>query len=100
MGDAFVKAVWVDPDSVEMDPKLRAALRLCEVITLRPEDIAPEIFTELRELGVADREIETVVQVCCAFNMVTRIADALEFDVPTWDRLKRGGKIMYKRGYK
>ncbi len=61
--------------------------------------IAPTTFAPLRALGIDDCQIEDVVQICCAFHMITRIADALEFDVPDWDTMLRGAKIMLKRGY-
>lgn len=64
-----------------------------------PDDLGPADFAELRGLGVSERAIEDVLQVSAVFNVITRIADALEFDIPGWESFKRAGKMLLARGY-
>ena len=79
-----------------MTDKLRAALGLVENLTLRPDefDVAPA-----RAAGLDDAAIEEVVTVCSLFNLITRIADALDFEVPPAEKFERLAGVMLKRGY-
>ena len=99
LGEELVRAVWADVDSAPLDNKLRAALRLCKRVTSDPKTLCRDDFSELRALGIEEQSIEDVIHITCAFNIITRIADALEFDVPDWEKMKRGAKILLKRGY-
>lgn len=72
------------------------ALGLVENLTLRPEefDIAPA-----RAAGLDDPAIEEVVTICSLFNLITRVSDALGFEVPPAQTLERLAGVMLKRGY-
>ena len=41
---------------------------------------------------------EELTQALAAFNRITRIADALEFEVPSWQQFLRQGKMLRRRG--
>ena len=82
--------------TLEAAKELRAALGFVEAMTLRPTelDVGP-----MRAAGLTDKDIETVAAVCAAFNMIVRIADSLEFEVPTDDEFARMAPKMAARNY-
>jgi len=54
----------------------------------------------MRKEGVADRAIVDAVYICVGFNVINRIADALDFSIPPPDAFVRGAKFMRWFGYK
>ena len=74
-------------------------MKLVERLTLHCEEVGPSDMQELRALGVPDESIEGVVAVCAAFNTINRIADALEFAIPSDASFEKSAPTMYKRGY-
>jgi len=56
-------------------------------------------MSRLREAGLDDAAIEEVVTVCSLFNLITRLADALGFEVPPAEKFERLAGVMLKRGY-
>jgi hypothetical protein len=59
-----------------------------------PEDVrAPEQF------GLSHQAVQDAVHVCILFNIIVRIADALDFKVPSDEVFAKMGKMMIKRGY-
>ena len=59
-----------------------------------PADVAP-----LRAAGVTDAAIEDAIRVCTLFSTITRIADALSFDLPTPEGYMASARTLLKRGY-
>jgi len=94
-----VFAVWDDFESAPVNDRIKAALRLIVRFVDQPEDLGPADFHELRALGVRDEGIEEVLEVAALFNIVTRVADALEFHIPEWEDFKRGAERMLAHGY-
>lgn len=91
--------MWDDFESADIRDELKAALRFIVRFVDHPDEIAPADFAEMRELGISEGAIEDVIHISALFNVIARIADALEFDIPDWKSFKRGGKMMLKRGY-
>ena len=65
-----------------VDERLRATLGFLEKLTLSPGEVGPEDVAPLRAAGVRDEAIEDAILVCTLFNVMDRIADALDFEVP------------------
>jgi alkylhydroperoxidase family enzyme len=78
-----VAAVLEDLDSAPVDERLRATLRMLAKLTLEPETFGPADVAAVRVLGVSDQAITDAICVCALFNVATRCADALGFDVTT-----------------
>ncbi|MEO7003515.1 MAG: hypothetical protein ABI068_16960 [Ktedonobacterales bacterium] len=68
--------------SAPVSPRLSAALGLLEKLTLTPDDVQPTDVAALRTAGVSDQAITDVIYVCFLFNVIDRVADALDFDIP------------------
>ena len=110
LGDELTQAVLDDWRTAPIDPKLRATLALLEKLTLMPDD--PRSMTaqadDLRSLvaevavvraaGVSDQALTDAIYVCALFNLIDRVADALDFEIPASFAAGAAGQL--KRGYK
>ena len=75
--------VLEDLDSADVDERVRATLRALARLTLEPESFGPHDLAEARAAGVSDAALADAIGVCALFNIATRCADALDFDVTT-----------------
>ncbi|HEX2698754.1 MAG TPA: hypothetical protein VHM89_00940 [Acidimicrobiales bacterium] len=71
-----------DPAGAPVSPAVRAALRLIEVLALRPDEVTAADIDEARAAGLDDAAIRDAAMVCVIFSTVTRLADALDFAIP------------------
>lgn len=69
-------------------------------LTLTPDAIEPEDVAALRAAGIDDPAIVDLVYVCMVFNVIDRIADALDFDVPPQADFARSARHLLRRGYR
>ncbi|MHC4846953.1 MAG: carboxymuconolactone decarboxylase family protein [Planctomycetota bacterium] len=91
-----MQKVFEDWRTAPISEELRAALGFVEAMTLRPTELDAG---PMRAAGLTDNDIETVAAVCAAFNIIVRIADSLEFEVPTDDEFARMAPKMAARNY-
>lgn len=77
----------------------RAVLPFLEKLTLSPDEVGPEDVRELRAAGLSDEAIRDAVYVCVAFNIIDRIADAFDFEVPSPDHVRNAARFLLKMGY-
>jgi alkylhydroperoxidase family enzyme len=78
---------------------LRAALAFIEVLTLRPDELTGADAEAAYAAGVSRGALRDAATVCALFNMITRLADALGWDVPDWERLTARAPAMLDGGY-
>src|SRR6185369_1678905 len=83
-----------------INEKLREVLRFIEQLTNDPERIGARDIAVLRELGVTDRAILDATYICIGFNIINRIADAMDFEVPQTTVFVRGAWFMRRFGYR
>jgi hypothetical protein len=69
-------------------------------LTDAPERTGPHDVAALRELGVTDRAIIDATYICIGFNIINRIADAMDFKVPQTTVFVRGAWFMRRFGYR
>ena len=89
--------VLEDPNSAT--PRVAAMLIFIDKMTRDPDALTPADLAPLRAAGLSDAAIKDAIRVCSLFNMLNRIADALDFDVPPDKLFERMGKMLLKRGY-
>lgn len=82
-----------------LDHQTRAALGLIEIVTLAPERLTAADFEPLRRAGLDDEAIEDAIHVCALFNIYTRLADSLGFDIPPPEAFARSADFLLSRGY-
>lgn len=75
-------------------------LGFIETMTLRPEALTAESLVPLRTAGLSDAAIEEAIHVCAQFNIYTRMADSLAFDVPAQAAFDRSARMLLTRGYR
>ena len=80
-------------------PELRAALAFIEVLTQRPDELTEADAEAAYAAGVSRGALRDAATVCALFNMITRLADALGWDVPSWDRTIARAPAMLEGGY-
>lgn len=80
--------------------KLRETLGFLRKLTSAPQEVQPADVAALRAVGVSPAAIEQAIHVCALFNIIDRIADALGFEVPPPETMRRSARILLKRGYR
>jgi alkylhydroperoxidase family enzyme len=87
-----------DPSMAE--PPLAAMLLFIKKMTQEPDALGPADMALLREAGLSDGAIRDGIQVCTLFNIINRVADALDFEIPPDALVSKMSKMLLKRGYK
>jgi alkylhydroperoxidase family enzyme len=92
-------AVLADWRSAPVDERLRGTLAFLEKLTLSPDAVVAADLDLARRAGVSDAALEEAVAVCFLFCAIDRIADALDFKLPTARSLRWVGRILLHVGY-
>ena len=82
-----------------VDDRLRATLGFLEKLTLRPDELTREDADAVRAAGVSDEALVDAIHVGALFNMIARLADALGWDVPSWEACLARAEPMLAGGY-
>jgi len=69
------------------------------VQALRPEELTRADAEAVLDAGVSRQALRDAATVCALFSMIVRLADALGWDVPSWDRLQARAPAMLEGGY-
>jgi|SRR5579859_609712 len=100
LGDEpLVAAVLADWRAAPLDEKLRAMLGLLEQVTLHPGALGPADMAPLRAAGLGDQAIEEALYVAFVINVMDRLADAFDFDLPAAAELRRYARLAQWLGY-
>jgi len=79
--------------------EVRAILPFLEKLTLAPKEVGPVDVRKLREAGLSTEAIRDAIYICVAFNVIDRIADAFDFEVPAPHHVRSAAKFLLKMGY-
>jgi hypothetical protein len=93
------EAVKADWRTAPVRPELRAALGFVEKQTLRPDELSHADAEEAFAAGVSREALRDAARVAALFNMIVRLADSFDWDVPAWDALMDRAPLMLDRGY-
>jgi hypothetical protein len=69
------------------------------VLTLRPDELTEADAAAAYAAGVSREALRDAATICAFFNMITRLADSLGWDVPNPDRLAARAPAMLDGGY-
>ena len=100
LSEELVNAVLDDWRKAPINEQLRSTLGLLEKLTLSPGDVRLEDVRRLQATGVSDQAMADAIQVCALFNIIDRVADSLEFEIPSPEDFVVGANILFKRGYR
>jgi alkylhydroperoxidase family enzyme len=93
-----VEAVLEDPANAPVSEKVRAGLRIVQILTLRPDELGQPDLDVARAAGLDDTDIRDAALVCTLFSIITRLADTLDFHIP--DSFDATAKSLVSRGYR
>ncbi|NJM42021.1 MAG: hypothetical protein HC853_15360 [Anaerolineae bacterium] len=65
-------------------------------MTLTPHELTQADVEAVRTAGASEAMIEEALHICAVFNMIVRVADSLDFEVPS---LEGYGEAALQRGY-
>ena len=71
-----------DYRNADLDRVTRAILDFATKLTREPWAMQESDVIALREHGLSDKQILSVVLITCTFNFMTRLADSLGVEVP------------------
>jgi alkylhydroperoxidase family enzyme len=74
-------------------------LGFIETLTLRPEELTTADADAVRRAGVSDQAIVDAIHVAALFNMITRMADSLAWDIPPWETFMARAAPILAEGY-
>ena len=97
--DEKVAAVLDDWRTAPIDEKLRVTLGLLEKVTLTPGEVGPADIAPLRAAEISEQAIEDALVVCALFNMIDRMADALDVAIPSAEGFARTAERLLEQGY-
>jgi alkylhydroperoxidase family enzyme len=100
LGDKLTGEILTDWRTAPISEKLRAVLGFIVQLTDAPDRIGPHDISLLRGLGVSDRAIIDAAYICVGFNIINRIADAMDFKVPQTEVFVSGAWFMRRFGYR
>jgi hypothetical protein len=69
------------------------------VLTQRPDELTEADAEAAYAAGVSREALRDAATVCAFFSMITRLADSLDWDVPSSDRLTGRAPAMLEGGY-
>lgn len=95
----IVDAVLINLETAPIEEPLKTTLGVLKKLTLN-HSINPDDIKEVLEAGVSPEQIQDALNVCFAFNITNRFADAFGFFVPDSKAFEAGAKYLLKRGYK
>lgn len=96
---AAVDAVLADFRSAPVDDRLKATLAFLKTLTLAPERLTPDDARRVLRAGVSAEGLTDAIAVASLFAIITRYADALDFEIPTAPEFDRAGEMLLRRGY-
>ena len=69
------------------------------MLTQRPDELTEADAEAAYAAGVSREALRDAAKVCAFFNMITRLADSLGWDVPSRDRTTARAPAMLEGGY-
>ena len=99
MDPAVADAVLADYRTAPIDERLRATLAFLERMTKDPDGLSAADARAALDAGVTPAQLEDAAAVAAVFAVITRNANALDFEIPTADEFDRAAGMLLRRGY-
>lgn len=106
VGDETVAAVLradlggAEDAEADVSPELRATLAFIEKLTLSPAEVDASDVERAVAAGATHQALRDAVEVCAAFNVMNRVADALAFEPQDKRSLAVSAKLLTTHGYR
>ncbi|MCI0570864.1 MAG: hypothetical protein L0Y66_08940 [Myxococcaceae bacterium] len=69
-------------------------------MTLQPGQLGAADAVAVLEAGVSREALEDAIHICFAFNIIDRVADALDFEIPSDSAFRAQARMLLTRGYR
>ena len=79
---ALASHLMHDYTQADLDPETRGMLDFASKLTRTPTSMEQSDVQKLRDLGLSDEQVLSVVLITSVFNFMTRLADGLNVEVP------------------
>jgi alkylhydroperoxidase family enzyme len=99
MGRTVVGAALEDHRAAPLPEPLKATLSFLEKLTLTPADVNERDVADAVAAGVSPQALRDAIEVCAAFNVIDRVADALDFAAQSDASLRASTRHLISRGY-
>ena len=86
--------------TARVDDRVTATLGLLEKLTLTPDEVGPLDVRAVLDVGVSPEAIRDAIEVCALFNTINRVADGLDFALPTTADRAFNTQVLLKVGYR
>ena len=94
-----ISALLFDPNLCGIAEPLRATLLMLGELT-REHTVNADDMRTVVAAGASRQQLEEALAVCFSFNVITRLADAFGFSVPSQKAFDSGASFLLKRGYR
>ena len=74
-------------------------LGFLEKLTLAPEEVTRADADAVRAAGVSDEALVDAIHICALFSMIVRLADALGWEIPSFESFFERADAMLADGY-
>ena len=95
-----MQAVLADLERAPIREPLKATLAFLRRVTQEHDRVDADDVHKLTAVGLTRAQIQDALNVAFAFNVITRLADAFEFEVGPRAAFEAGAKHLLSRGYK
>lgn len=92
-------AVLADYRTAPISERLRAALAFIERLTTDPGAVGAADAQAAMAAGLSRQDIEDAAAVASVFAVITRNANALDFEIPSAAEFDRAAGMLLRRGY-
>ena len=87
-------------DEAQCGPRATATAHLLDALTRDPESFSHADLEPARAAGVDDEALAEAFYVAFVFNVINRVADALEFEHGSDAARRRGAEVLRRQGYR
>jgi len=95
----LVSAALADFRTAPLSDRLRAALVFLERMMTEPDRLSAVDARAALDVGLTVDELEDAAAVAAVFAIITRNANALDYEIPTADEFDRAAVMLLRRGY-
>lgn len=90
---------FIQNENADLSSKAKAILPFLEKLTKQPWNLRKQDIEDLYQQGLTVEEVEDAAMVGIDFNIGSRLSDALDFEIPSLEALRKAKPIMRWIGY-
>jgi AhpD family alkylhydroperoxidase len=98
-GEKNVAMLLCDPTLAGIGEPLRATMLMLRKLT-KEHAVDADDMRGVLAAGASAEEIEDALAICFSFDVVVRLADSLDFSLPSSEAFAAGAKYLLARGYR